>query len=358
MIRVLASTLLMTAAMAVDIDVAALANPEAIRLGDRSAQVRYEDLFAPDPDWVSRQIAYLTSRQPEQAPTLLTARLLYRGEPWARRGSAPNPKRWRVVDREVRLALLREMRLSRQPIYANAVAHFLTVETDAALVSAAVATLGILRPGAVTPTAIALADPRRDGHLPGAGNPAVRQQALEVLLAEGGVDDPATREALTWALSQARSSERNHAIALLKRGEAPDLLAAAIIRLEAEQRAGELDDDGTAGLALACVRLGSQIDAVLARALVSVAVTGAREIAAPAATALAGNVTWTASVPVQDIATRAEKDPDPVIRHALSNLLLRVNAKAGTEIPDQTPWTRLAGHRARLEKWAWDDYVK
>ena len=345
-------------ALAADIDVQAVANPAAIRLGDRSAQVRFEDLFAPDPDWVSRQIAYLTSTAPKEAPTLLTARLLYRGEPWSRRDAAINPRRWRLADREVRLAVLREMRLSRQAVYAPAVRHLLTFETDPALVASAVDTLAVLDLPSVVPAAVALADPRRTDHLPGSDLPAVRQRALEVLLAAGGVEDASARDALAWALTQARSSERNHAISLLKRGEAPDLLSAAIIRFAAEQKAGELDDDGSAGLALACVRLGSQIDAPLARALVGIAVSGPREIAAPAATALAGNVTWMASVPVADIAERAAKDPDPVIRHALSNLLLRVNAKAGADTTSGTPWSRLAEHRARLERWAWDEYVK
>ena len=345
-------------ALGAEIDPKAVANPESLRLGDRGSQVRYEDLFASDPDWVSRQIAYLSVRQPDEAPTLLTARLFYRGEPWSRRGASTNPKRWRAIDRDVRLAILREMRLSRQLVYVPPVIDLLRLETDPALVTGALDTLSILSPKEVPALAVALADPRREDRLPGSANPVVRQHALEVLLTEGGIDAPDTRAALSWALALARSGERNHAIGLIRRGEAVDLLAAAIIRLETEHQAGELDDDGVAGLALACVRIGRQIDGPLAKALVAIAVTGAREIAAPAATALAGNVTWMSSIPVQDIANRAAKDPDPVIRHALSNLLLRVNAKAGIDAKEGTPWSRLAAHRAQLERWAWEEYTK
>ena len=42
---------------------------------------------------------------------------------------------------------------------------------------------------------------------------------------------------------------------LRKRGDAPDLVQAAILRFNLERAKGELDDDASAGLAIACSRI-------------------------------------------------------------------------------------------------------
>jgi hypothetical protein len=218
--------------------------------------------------------------------------------------------------------------------------------------------LWFLAPKEASDFAVRLADPRPATHLPGAANAAVRQDALRFLLGVNGCEAAETRRALDWALLQAKSGERNHALALLKRGEVPDLLKIAIMRLDSERAKNELDDDGAAGLAIACSRLGLDIDSELAGALVAIAVGGAREIAAPAATSLASNVAWTATVPVNEIAKRATTDPDPVIRHALLNLLLRVNTNAGAIDVQGSPWNALSSHRERLSRWEWEQYVR
>ena len=341
------------------IEYAALANPQAIDLPDRGASARWQALFQVDPDWISRQIAYLTERQPEQTPTLFAARLLYRGDPWTRRsGDQVNSKRWKVSDRDTKLAVLREMRVIRDPQLADVVKHFISIETDPELIASSLTTLWFLTPKEASDFAVRLADPRPASHLPGAANATVRQEALRFLVGVKGCESIESRRGLDWALLQAIGGERNHALALLKRGEVPDLLKGAILRLNGERAKNELDDDGAAGLAIACSRLGLDIDTGLAAALVAIAVGGSREIAAPAATSLASNVGWTATVPVNEIAKRATTDPDPVVRHALLNLLLRVNTNAGAIDVPGSPWNALSSHRERLSRWEWEQYVR
>ena len=344
---------------AAGIDYAAIDNPQAIDIPDRSAEARWRALFTADPDWIPRQIAYLSGRLPEQSPTLLAARLLYRGDAWARRsGDQVNSKRWRAADIETKLALLREIRATRDKSLGEVLKHFLSLETDANLAGSALVTLWTIDPKSSPDFAGRLADPRPANHLPGSAIPAVRQDALRFLLGVRGVDAAETRRAFDWALLQAKGGERNHALALLKRGDNPDQLQAAILRFDAERAKGELDEDASAGLALACTRIGNEIDSGLAAALVAIAVGGDREIAAPAATALAGNLSWTATVPVGEIAKRATTDTDPVVRHVLMNLLLRVNTNAGAIDKPGSAWNALSAHRERLSRWEWEQYVK
>ncbi len=340
------------------IDYTVLDNPQAIEIADRSAKARWEALFEVDPNWITRQIAYLSDRLGAQMPTLIAARLLYHGDPWTRRGDQANPKKWKASDLDDKLALLREIRALRDPLLGDVLKHVLSVETDADLVSSALATLWVLDPKSAPDFAVRLADPRPVNHLPGAAQAGVRQDALRFLLGVRGPESAETRRALDWALLQAHGGERNHALALLKRGEATDQLKAAIVRLDDERTRGELGDDGEAALALACVRLGSDIDTELAKVLVNIAVNGDREVAAPAATALASNVSWTATVPIIEISNKVANATDPVVRHVLMNLLVRVNTNAGAIDKPGSPWNMLSAHRARLSSWEWEQYVK
>jgi hypothetical protein len=341
------------------IDYAAIDNPQAIDLPDRTVKSRWNALFESDPDWIARQVAYLTEHVGDRAPTLLAARLLYNGDPWVRRtGDQTNIKRWGQADLETKLTILREIRALRDPVLGDVLKHFLATETNHDLMASALATLWFLDAKSAPDFAVRLADPRPTNHLPGASQPAVRQDALRFLLGVRGPEAPETRRALDWALLQAKGGERNHAVSLLTRGSVPDLLKAAILRFDAERAKGELGDDGASGLAVACSRLGSEIDSELAAALVAIAVNGEREIAAPAATALASNLRWTATVPISEIAKRATTDQDPVVHHALMNLLLRVNTNAGTIDTAGSPWNALSAHRERLSRWEWEQYVR
>ena len=348
-----------SALSAATIDYSTIDDPQAIDIPDRSAEARWRALFTLEPDWVARQIHYLSDKLPERSATLLVARLLYRGEPWVRRsGDQTNAKRWKLSDTDTKLALLREIRANRDPVLGDALKHFLALETDSSLLRSGLATLWCLDPKSAPEFAVRLADPRPGNKLPGAAVPAVRLDALRLLMSIKGPDAPETRRALEWALLQSQGGERNHALSLLKRGTAPDLVQAAILRFNNERAKGEVDDDASAGLAIACSRIGNDIDAKLATALVEIAVNGDREIAAPAATALASNLTWSATVPVNEIAKRSATATDPVIRHALLNLLLRVNTKAGDIDRPGSAWNALSAHRERLSRWEWEQYVR
>ena len=55
------------------LDYPTIDNPRSLLLGDSGAQARWQALFEPYPSWVSRQVAFLTWRESEKAPTLLAA---------------------------------------------------------------------------------------------------------------------------------------------------------------------------------------------------------------------------------------------------------------------------------------------
>jgi hypothetical protein len=342
------------------IDYPAVENPRSLVLSDSRASARWQALFEPYPSWVSRQISFLTWRVPEKAPTLLAARLLYSGEPWTRRETdSTNERRWHASDVETRSAILREIRWVREPALIDVLVRLLAVETDPGLVKSALVDLWLMDPKRTPALALRLGDPRMADHLPGSSVPSTRQTALTFLIDTVGPAAPESRQVLEWALLRATGAERNHGITSMAHGSSPDLLKPAILRLAEERRRNELDDEGREGLVLASSRLGADIDPELAKALVEFAVDGTREIAAAAATALAVNVSWQASVPIAPIAARAAKDSDPVVRHALLNLLLRLNpAAAAASGGPYSPWTTLADHRARLQAWEWEQYVK
>lgn len=345
---------------AAEIDYGAIENPRPLVIGDSRAHARWQALFEPYPTWASRQLGFLLWCVPEKAPTLLAARLLYAGEPWSRRETdSTNERRWRISDADTRSAILREMRWLREPSLVPVLAHFLATDSDPGLVKSALIDLWLLAPEAAPPLALRLGDPRLADRLPGSAVPAIRQTALGFLSDTCGPASPQARQVLEWALLRAVGSERNHGISSMRRGESPDLLKPAILRLADERRRGELDDEGREGLVLASSRLGADVDAELAKALVEIAVDGTREIAAAAATALAVNVSWQASVPIAPIAARAANDQDPVVKHALLNLLLRLNPAAAAGAGGAaSPWTTLADHRLRLQAWEWEQYVR
>ncbi len=342
------------------IDYGAVANPRSLTLGDGRAQARWQALFEPYPSWVSRQIAFLGWRLPEKFATLLAARLLYGGEPWTRRNDdSTNERQWRFSNLETRTEILREMRWLHDPALIPVLELYLDGETEPSLVKSALVDLWLLAPQDATGYALRIGDPRMPKRLPASALPANRQNALSFLFDAWGASSPQARQVLEWALLRATGAERNHGIATMPRGAFPDLLKPCIIQLAEERRRGELDDEGREGLVLASSRLGADIDPELATALVEIAVNGTREIATAAATALAINVSWQTSVPIAPIAKRAGADPDPVVRFALLNLLLRLNPEAAAKAggPD-SPWTALAAHRIRLRKWEWEQDVK
>jgi hypothetical protein len=125
-----------------------------------------------------------------------------------------------------------------------------------------------------------------------------------------------------------------------------------VLRLAGEFKQGILDDEGHFGLVLACTRLTGVADHDLVVALMELAIHSDRAVAAAAATALSTSLQWDVAVAINDLAARAQADPDPAVRQSLLAFLVRlypsaVSAAAGPH----SPWTELANHHQRLLAW-------
>jgi hypothetical protein len=340
-------------ANAANVDPAIIANPESVTL-DRSSTGRWQALFRANPAWITRQIAYLETRQSEMRLSLLLARLLYRGEPWTRRDNDNvGAWRWRQDTLEARHAILRSLRAYREQVVADHLCRYLTVEDEPSLVISALVTLALIDPVTSQTWAYRLADPRSPAHLPGAASTSVRQQALQFLIEQRGLDTEETRQALDWALLRVTSAERNHALRLLAPGQAHDLMVATVLKLAQEYRSGVADAQGKQGLVLAIGALRGHADATLVQALMGLVVHGERAVATTAATALGTTLLWDAAVAVNDLAERAAKDPDAVVRQSLTAFLLRLDPlSVAADAPGNGPWAALAEHQLLLNRWA------
>ena len=320
------------------------------RLGPNLTQIAVRA----NPAWIARQIAYLETRQSDLRLSLLLARLLYRGEPWTRRDNENvGAWRWRQDTLEARQAILRALRSYREPVVVEHVCRYLTVEDEPSLVISALVTLALNDPTIAQAWAYRLADPRSPIHLPGSASASVRQQALQFLVDQRGLDAEDTRQALDWALLRVTGSERNHALRLLAPGQAHELTVAAMHKLAQEYRANVADPQGKQGLVLAIGTLRGQADAALVRALMDLVVHGERAVATTAATALGTTLLWDAAVAINDLAERAAKDPDPVVRQSLTASLLRLDPlSVAADAPGNGPWAALAEHQLLLNRWA------
>lgn len=354
------TSLLMSALHASEIDWVAVAHPEAIRFADAQLTVRWRALFDPAPEWINRQCAYVVWRSGERAPTLLATRLLYRGGPWVRReGIAGSDRRWLLTDREADSAVLREIRYLDEPILGDPVVRWLSSEADPALARVGLATAWLRDPSAALALAERIADPRRVDRVPLAASPTGRLAALELLVACKGIGQASVRPGLEWALLQASGPERTAALILIPTGKVDDLVRAAVRRLCREHQDGQLDESGRESLVVACSRLGSTNDPAVIGDLATLAAVAERDLAGAAASVLAASATWKAEAPLDRLTMRAANDPDPVIRHALLNLLARLKpAEAASAAAIDSPWQDLARHRARLEAWQWREFVK
>jgi hypothetical protein len=353
MVLIVACLSLTSPVNAANVDPTIIANPESVTL-DRSSTGRWQSLFRANPAWITRQIAYLETRQSEMRLSLLLARLLYRGEPWTRRDNDNvGAWRWRQDTLEARHAILRSLRAYREPVVADHLCRYLTVEDVPALVVSALVTLALIDPATAQTWAYRLADPRSPGSLPGSASRSVRQQALEFLISSRGPDADETRKALDWALLRATGAERNHALRLLAPGQAHDLAVAAVLRLAQEYRANVADPQGKQGLVLAIGALRGQADAPLVQTLMALAVHGERAVATTAATALGTTLVWETPVAINDLAERAAKDPDAVVRQSLTAFLLRLDPlSVVADAPGNGPWAALAEHQLLLNRWA------
>ncbi len=338
---------------AANVDPAIIANPESVTL-DRSSTGRWQALFRANPAWIARQVAFLETRQSEMRLSLLLARLLYRGEPWTRRdNNNVGAWRWRQDTLEARHTILRALRAYREPVVADHLCRYLTIEDEPSLVISALVSLALIDPAAAQAWAYRLADPRSPQHLPGSASANVRQQALHFLIDTRGLDAEETRQALDWALLRVTGVERNHALRLLSPGQAPDLMVAAVYKLAQEYRANVADPQGKQGLVLAIGVLRGHADAALVQTLMALVVHGERAVATTAATALGTTLLWDSAVAINDLAERAAKDPDAVVRQSLTAFLLRLDPlSVAADAPGNGPWAALAEHQLLLNRWS------
>lgn len=338
---------------AATVDPAIIANPEAVQL-DRSSTGRWQALFRSNPAWITRQIAYLETRQTDIRLSLLMARLLYRGEPWTRRDNdTVGAWRWRQDTLEARQAILRSLRAYREPIVADHLCRYLTLEEEPTLVISALVTLALIDPTTAQAWAYRLADPRTPSHLPGSASTSVRQEALEFLIETRGLDAEDTKAALDWALLRVSGVERNHALRLLEAGTAPELIASTVLRLAQEYRTGVADSLGKQGLVLAIGNLRGYVRGDLVQALMDLVVNGERAVATTAASALGTTLQWDVPVAINDLMERATKDADAVVRQSLTAFLLRLDPASVVAIaPTNSPWATLANHQLLLNQWA------
>jgi hypothetical protein len=343
-----------------DIDVQVVDDPHLAKLPDRRSEQAWQALFDPNPMWVTREVAALASYHPERLPTLWTARLLYRGEPWTRRANEPSSlRRWRAADRDVKLAILRDARWRRDPAMLQGLVAFLAREdADAALAVSALAALAMSAPRDGLIAATRVADPRRQDRMPPAGLPGARMFALQLLLdAEGAAGDN-VRGALEWGLLTAEGAERLAALTSLPQGAVPELVAGCLQGLAQAARAGRLDDDGTAAAVIACARLGEAVGEQAARTLAELAATAPRELACAACAALARSVTWRNAIDPGPLVARLGREGDSAVRHALLGVLLRLSPGRIAGIAGAESWGALARHRQALTDWAWRQYLK
>ena len=336
---------------ATTIDPSIIANPESVSL-DRSSTGRWQALFSTKPAWISRQIAFLETKQSQLGLSLLMSRLLYQGEPWTRSNVPVAAWRWQQDSLETRQVILRSLRAYREPIVADYLCRYLSMETEPSLVISALVTLSIIDPVSAPSWAYRLADPRGLQALPGCDSSSVRQQALEFLIDHRGFDFQETIKALEWALLIKTGAERNRAIRLIPHGKAADLMTATIYKLIEEYRAATIDPLGKQALVLAIGNLNGYASAELVNQLMFLVVSGERATATTAATALATTLTWDAPVAINDLAERAAKDPDAVVRQSLTAFLLRLDPLTITvNTPANGPWATLANHQLLLNQW-------
>ena len=134
---------------------------------------------------------------------------------------------------------------------------------------------------------------------------------------------------------------------------ANDLRQAVALKLISEYRGGIIDGLGKQGLVMALGDLSGHADVELVNALMEMVIYGERAVATTAATALSTTLTWDAPVAINDLITRAQSDPDPVVRQALMALLIRLDpAAVATIAPTTSPWAALANHHHLLQQWS------
>jgi hypothetical protein len=343
-------------AQGVDMDL--VDNPRSIVITDPLAERRWTELFSSDPNHMRRQITELVQREPKQALTLLAARLLYVGDPWERREDENHSLgQWRRNSAVVNRAILRELRLrwpknkAMLPIYAR----FIKQESDPELVLSTLVNVLRLDGDQAKAFALLAADATVEGALPSAQNSAARQLGTAFLVENFGIEAPESQRALNCALLRATGIERAKAIMLVDRGELPELLELATLRMLAENKQRAITGEDQVSLMLLCARIQGVRNSDLAVGLTDLVMTSPRALASAACTALSTGVPFEVNLPLTDMAHYAGVVTDLALRHAILELLLRLNPALVEKVAGaDSPWTALSAHRNQLSTWEWE----
>jgi hypothetical protein len=347
-----------TAHCAQGVDMDLVDNPRSIVITDPLAERRWTELFSSDPNHMRRQITELVQREPKQALTLLAARLLYVGDPWERREDENHSLgQWRRNSAVVNRAILRELRLrwpknkSMLAIYAR----FINQETDPELVLSTLVNVLRLDADQAKTFALRAADATIEGALPSAQNSQARQLCTAFLVENFGIDAPESQRALNSALLRATGVERTKAIMLVGRGELSELLELASLRMLAENKQRALAGEDQISLMLLCARIQGVKNSDLALGLADLAMTSPRALASAACTALSSGVPFEVNLPLTGLAEYASVVTDLALRHAILELLLRLNPALVEKVAgSESPWTALSSHRNQLSTWEWE----
>lgn len=356
----LASTLAATEA----IDFAVVNHPRQAVINDRAASLRWQSLFDPSPPNPMRTLARLVNAVPDQATTLLAARLVYRGQPWTRRAddaAQVSVKEWRRRCRPLLAATLRELRFRPAKDLIEIYRAYLASEDDPELVASTLVNLLGIEPDSARFDAVRLADAGRSDALPAAFDPGMRRRACAFLVDGWGVDDEAARAALVFALRRGDGDERNAAIALLAPGQASDLVVTALGDLLSARRRQPFSAADLLSFELLAAHLTQITDPRLAAELASVVVEGERPLALAAATLLARGVPLATTMPWEALARRIQEvhSRDPALRDGLNAMLMRLRPAVVPAAPTgDDPWRRLAEHRVRLARWEWEELAR
>jgi len=342
------------------LDEGVIADPRGVTFRDRRAEQHWQALFEPYPTHPLRHLVALQLREGDRFDSLLAARLLYRGEPWTRRGdeSGVTQSEWRRRCQPLLVAALRELRLRDDPALARVLIGLLALDGDAELTIAVLVDLYRRNPEFAKAGAMRVAVPDHPEALPAARSEEARRLARGLMVDHWGVADADVQRALASGLTRGAPRERNAALALIERGTADPLVAASLAQLVIAVKKAAVSSADLDGLALACDRLGAlsveatESTASLIPNLIELAISGRREALSAACALLARTLPAEFPLPTERLAAALAADPDVHCQHARANLLLRRSpATLIDHFSASDPWRQLAEHRAALARW-------
>lgn len=344
--------LILTVAALSALDEQIVGDPRGVAFADRQLDLHWRALFEPFPRHPQRHLIAL-SKDPRYA-SLLAARLLYRGDPWTRRGdeSGITASEWRRRSQHVLVTALRELRLRDDAGLERVDIALLSRDGDPELATAALVDLLRRQPAHAKAGALRIAVPDHAEALPAAQSEEARRWARALLVETWGCGDGDTRLALQRGLASRSRSERNACLTLIPRGSGDDLILSRLGDLIAACRIDQPNALDFDALALACERL-SRIDPALMPAVTDTIISARREAVGALCDLLIRLHPDPMTLPIDAIAAAAKADTDGTRRHHRLRLLLRLSptSVATATDGDQDPWRRLAEHRAALSRW-------